>query len=288
MPPQNGMANPSYAAPGQAFPGMGPADTTNSLAQQQFVAQQQFALAQQQVAMAQQNAASPQMVENRFATSLPARPAINPPTAANSPAVNASPTVMPRQPVQPSFNTGQDVANPLSANSQLGLDPGLSAPVLSPPIQSAPTASMASAPTIPQTAPPRQSPQPAPTPARPESEMGLDGFCPVTLIDQDRWVQGDKRWGARHRGRLYLFQSAAAQQKFLAAPDQYSPALAGFDPVVFAERGQYAEGLRTHGIRYQDQIFMFVSEESLSRFAEAPTRYTEIVRQAIGANRKLR
>ena len=116
----------------------------------------------------------------------------------------------------------------------------------------------------------------------------MDGCCPVTLIDENRWAKGDKRWGARHRGSLYLFQSAAAQQKFLASPDQYSPALAGFDPVVFVERGQYSAGMRAHGIRYQDQIYLFESEQSLSRFAESPVRYAELVRQAVGTNRQLR
>lgn len=110
----------------------------------------------------------------------------------------------------------------------------------------------------------------------------------MTMIEEDRWVRGDKRWGARHRGRIYLFYSAAAQQKFLAAPDRYSPALTGYDPVVFAEQGRYSEGMRTHGLRYHDQIFLFESEEALSRFAQAPDRFAEVVRVATGANRKIR
>ncbi len=129
----------------------------------------------------------------------------------------------------------------------------------------------------------------APAPAaaaKRKLEIGMEGFCPVALIEEDRWVRGDKQWGARHRGRVYLFSSAAAQQKFLADPDRYSPALTGFDPVVFAENGRYAEGLRAHGLRYHDQIFLFQNEASLAKFAQEPHRYAEVVSLAVGANRK--
>jgi protein disulfide-isomerase len=129
----------------------------------------------------------------------------------------------------------------------------------------------------------------APTPAAPaerKPEIGMEGYCPVTLIEEDRWVRGDKRWGARHRGRVYLFHSAAAQQKFLAEPDHYSPALTGYDPVVFAEDGRYTEGMRAHGLRYHGQIFLFQNEASLAKFAQEPNRYAEVVRLAVGADRK--
>ena len=182
------------------------------------------------------------------------RPTGSPPTSevANS--------IAPRQAVTP------------SANRQ-PMDPQLTTNTHSPISQSSPQ----------QT---QSSPQQTPTPKA--AEFGLEGYCPVTLIEGDKWVKGDKRWGARHRGRLYLFQTAAAQQKFLASPDRFSPVLAGFDPVEFAERGQYAEGMRTHGIRYQDQIYLFVSEESLSRFAQSPDRFAEVAQRAIGGGRKLR
>ena len=152
-----------------------------------------------------------------------------------------------------------------------------------------PNAARASEPTLAASAqtviPPTAAP---PAAAKPTHKIGMEGYCPVTMIEEDRWVLGDKRWGAHHRGRVYVFHSAAAQQKFMAQPDLYSPALTGFDPVVFAEQGRYSEGMRTHGLRYHDQIFLFESEETLSRFSQAPDRFAEIVRLAIGANRKIR
>ncbi len=113
------------------------------------------------------------------------------------------------------------------------------------------------------------------------SAFALDGYCCVTLHDENRWVLGNSRWGARHRGHIYLFQSAVAQQQFLADPDKYSPVLGGYDPVVLRETGQYEPGDRSHGVRYQDQMFLFSSEDTLQRFWKAPWQYAELARQAM-------
>jgi thiol-disulfide isomerase/thioredoxin/YHS domain-containing protein len=113
------------------------------------------------------------------------------------------------------------------------------------------------------------------------SKPALDGFCPVAVLDEDRWAAGDSRWGARHRGRVYLFHDAASQQRFLADPERYSPALAGFDPVLFSEQGQFVEGKREHGLRFENQMFLFQSEASLAKFEKNPDLYNGYVRQAV-------
>ena len=113
------------------------------------------------------------------------------------------------------------------------------------------------------------------------TRLGMEGSCPVTLFEEDKWVTGDKRWGVRHRGRVYLFSNATAQQRFLSDPDLFSPILAGFDPVAFSDEGTYIEGERSHGIRFQDRIVLFSTEENLQRFAQAPTKYLDSVYQAM-------
>lgn len=121
-----------------------------------------------------------------------------------------------------------------------------------------------------------------PTPTSADIRLGLDGYCPVTLIQENQWLPGDKRWGAKHRGVVYLFQTAAAQQVFLSDPDRFSPVLAGYDPVVFCDQGDYAAGQRAHGIRYRDLIILFASEESLEKFSSAPEPYMTRIAQALG------
>ena len=117
-----------------------------------------------------------------------------------------------------------------------------------------------------------------------EPPLGMDGFCPVTLADEGRWAEGSSDWGAVHRGRVYLFASQDAQRRFMANPDSFSPMLAGYDPVVFAEEGRVIEGKRAHGIVFKDQVFLFANEDNLRRFWDSPHRYEGMVLQAMGVN----
>lgn len=103
--------------------------------------------------------------------------------------------------------------------------------------------------------------------------VGLDGYCPVTLCEQQDWTPGDTRWGAVHRGRTYLFATAHQQQKFLARPDHYSPVLAGHDPVLALDERQAVAGQRQYGVFFDARVYLFASEESLARFSRNPSRY---------------
>jgi protein disulfide-isomerase len=120
------------------------------------------------------------------------------------------------------------------------------------------------APDVPATA---NAPTGAPT--------AMDGYCPVTLLEQERWVKGDPRWGAVHRGRTYMFLSQQHQQRFLSAPDRYSPVLSGFDAASYVDRGELVPGLRAHGMWFRGKIYLFATEESLNRFSQAPEFYAQ-------------
>ncbi len=121
---------------------------------------------------------------------------------------------------------------------------------------------------------------PAEPAASGESQFAMDGFCPVTLVDQGQWLRGDVRWGAVHEGKTYLFSSQQRQQQFLAAPGQYAPVLAGFDPVRYAETGQLVHGKREHGVFYGNRIYLFADEVALDRFSKHTEFYMDRVRQA--------
>lgn len=136
----------------------------------------------------------------------------------------------------------------------------------------------------PHVAPSAAAPPAAPGPgAQPNNKppMGLDGYCPVTLVEQTKWVRGDPRFGIVHRGHVYLFTTEAEKQRFWQDPDRYAPILSGNDPVVFAEGGQIVAGNRRHGVFFRNQIFMFSSEENLQRFWSSPQRYADVAYQAM-------
>ncbi len=100
----------------------------------------------------------------------------------------------------------------------------------------------------------------------------------MTLIEQEKWVKGDPKWGAVHRGRTYLFAGPEEQRRFLANYDKYAPALSGYDCVKYAEQGTLIDGHRAHGVFYRGQIFMFADEVALQTFWSSPERFVPYVR----------
>ena len=104
--------------------------------------------------------------------------------------------------------------------------------------------------------------------------VGLEGYCPVTLAERGAWVEGRAQWGARHRGRTYLFASAEQQKAFLADPDRYAPALSGDDPVMAFDAGKCTPGQRRYGVTYQSRTYLFSSTATRDAFAANPQRYT--------------
>jgi len=112
--------------------------------------------------------------------------------------------------------------------------------------------------------------------------LGLEGYCPVTLVQKSVWAEGRAQWGVRHRGRTYLFAGAEQQAAFLANPDRYAPALSGDDPVLAFEGGKSAPGRRNFGVTYQSRMYLFASPETRATFTADPDRYVTRVDLAEG------
>ncbi len=103
--------------------------------------------------------------------------------------------------------------------------------------------------------------------------LGLEGYCPVTLVDRSSWAEGRAQWGARHRGRTYLFAGPDEQRTFLANPDRYAPALSGDDPVLALDRGSSTPGQRRYGVTYESRMYLFATPETRAAFTADPGRY---------------
>jgi YHS domain-containing protein/thiol-disulfide isomerase/thioredoxin len=118
--------------------------------------------------------------------------------------------------------------------------------------------------------------------------LALDGYCPVELTEKSVWSLGNRAWGARHRGRTYLFSGPEQQQRFLANPDHYAPVLSGNDVVIAVEAGKAVPGYRQHGVFFADRVYLFANEDSLMKFSKAPHQYAQWAAQATQASANLR
>ncbi len=169
-------------------------------------------------------------------------------------------------------NPGQVNNPPLLNNAQ---------PAANAKIDNAVATLMQNPPATPRIAPPIAPPANAALSPSVNPPLALDGFCPVSLIEKHKWVPGDKRWGAYHLGRTYLFAGPEEQSKFLANSnyDRYAPVASGADVVIAAEEHKLVPGMREHGVFFKDRIFLFANEASLQKFSANPFYY---MGQALG------
>ncbi len=118
-----------------------------------------------------------------------------------------------------------------------------------------------------------------------QSDFCLQGKCPVALVLEGKWVEGDARWGIVHRDRTYLFSSEENFRRFRERPDYYSPVLAAYDPVAFHDSGDFVDGMEENGVFMEkddhQQIVLFASAANREKFQSNPQLYMRSVRKAI-------
>lgn len=103
--------------------------------------------------------------------------------------------------------------------------------------------------------------------------LALAGFSPVSLLDQTRWVAGNRNNTLHYQGRQYWFADARQRQAFLLTPDRYTPIAAGKCLVTLADQGLAVPGHVQHTALYQQRIYLFSNRDAKQRFLEHPEHY---------------
>ncbi|MFM7056791.1 MAG: thioredoxin family protein [Planctomycetota bacterium] len=130
-----------------------------------------------------------------------------------------------------------------------------------------------------------QAPPPATRPFRPSASaantlntslMGLDGFCPVTLLQRRVLRPGKPEFTVEHEGVRYQFVSAELRDLFQTDPQRYSPAVQGCDPVTLAREQRAVPGSIRYGTWYTGKLFLFQSEANRQTFKASPAAWMRI------------
>ena len=80
--------------------------------------------------------------------------------------------------------------------------------------------------------------------------VGLEGYCPVCILDANKWAKGSPEHQATYDGVTYYFPEEAIKgEKFLASPAKYVPALGGDCIVCYAKLGECVPGMINHTVR---------------------------------------
>ncbi len=112
-----------------------------------------------------------------------------------------------------------------------------------------------------------------------EIPLALDGFCPVTLSGQERWVPGNPLFYAMYQGQIFRCANEESLATFIKEPAKYAPVAMGEDIVQMVERNKKVPGMRKFGAWFQNRVFLFSNQESLDAFAAKPEFYAEIAQK---------
>jgi len=109
-----------------------------------------------------------------------------------------------------------------------------------------------------------------------EPVLGLEGFCPVELIKNRKWIAGQGQLTAEDRGIVYRFSSATAQAEFKRDPRKFTPQNLGCDPVTLYVDQQAISGQIKFGAFFDNQLFLFETPENRTTFKDNPLKYGRI------------
>ena len=124
-----------------------------------------------------------------------------------------------------------------------------------------------------------RSPEQLATKARKKGEddqVGLAGFCPVSLLQGQKLVPGKPELTVEHDGHVYRFASEAERQAFRQKPSSFAPANDGRCPVSQVDRGDFHPGDPRWGVVYNGHLFLFKDGVERDRFVKDPERYANI------------
>lgn len=110
-----------------------------------------------------------------------------------------------------------------------------------------------------------------------KDKLLLDGYSPVSLLNDKKWVKGTEEFSVHFEGQWFLLTSAAEIKSFQAKPENYVPQFMGCDPVLIwdASRVPAVRGLTRFAAFYDDQLYLFSSAENRDLFKKTPDKYIQ-------------
>lgn len=123
----------------------------------------------------------------------------------------------------------------------------------------------------------RQTAQPSGSGGRvgQQAPLALEGYCPVSIAVQRKWVRGDPAYWSVYDGHTYLFATPEAKATFDADPARYVPALGGECVVTFVKTGRRVAGQIRYAAIHEGRLFLFASDEAQQMFLAEPARYAK-------------
>lgn len=103
--------------------------------------------------------------------------------------------------------------------------------------------------------------------------VAMGGYCPVCIIDLQKWVKGDPKYSVVMDGKTYLFPGEEAKQKFLKRTTKYTPALGGDCIVCAVDQRVRRPGSVQFSALHQGRLFLFPDDATKKVFMKDAKKY---------------
>lgn len=105
------------------------------------------------------------------------------------------------------------------------------------------------------------------------AKVGLDGYCPVCVIEMKKWEKGNPSIASQYDGMTYYFPSSAIKAKFDASPEKYVPVLNGDCIVCLGNMNKRVAGSVKFSALHQNRLYLFPAEQQKAMFLANPSGF---------------
>ncbi|MFK8113994.1 MAG: hypothetical protein AB8B91_17460 [Rubripirellula sp.] len=103
--------------------------------------------------------------------------------------------------------------------------------------------------------------------------VGLQGYCPVCIVNMKKWVKGNATYQASYDGKTYHFPGEEQRQMFLSDPAKYAPALGGDCAVCLTDMGKRMPGSIFHSALNENRLYLFPNADLKQKFVGNVNQY---------------
>lgn len=103
--------------------------------------------------------------------------------------------------------------------------------------------------------------------------VALDGYCPVCILDSEKWVKGDPKFSVVLDGKKYLFPGEEQKKTFLKRTTKYTPALSGDCIVCAVDKRVRRPGSVNFAASHNGRLYLFPDDATKTAFMKDPAKY---------------
>lgn len=108
---------------------------------------------------------------------------------------------------------------------------------------------------------------------KPGHKIGLEGYCPICILEARKWEKGRPEINSTYDGVTYYFPNESFKRKFDASPAKYVPALGGDCVVCYENLGKRVPGNIRFGSTHQNRVYLFPSDGERKTFQKSPSQF---------------